>query len=59
MIYVLDSSELKKVILREFHVKLYSSHPSYQKTPIVVKRYYYWTNLKRDAANFVARCFDC
>ena len=30
-IYVLGSSELKKVILREFHVKPYLGHPGYQK----------------------------
>jgi len=27
MIYVSDNSEIKKVILREFHVKPYSGHP--------------------------------
>jgi len=31
MIYVLDRSELKKVILREFHVKPYSGHPGFSK----------------------------
>ena len=28
-IYVSDNSEIKKVILREFHVKPYSGHPGY------------------------------
>ena len=54
-----DKSELKKVILREFHAKPYSGHLGYQKTLIVVKRYYYWPNLKRDVVEFVARCFEC
>ena len=40
-IYVLDDSDLKKAILREFHAKPYSSHPDYQKYLIVVKRLYY------------------
>jgi len=57
-IYVPDKNELKKVILREFHAKLYSGHPDYQKTPTAMKRYYYWLNLQRDVAEFVARCFD-
>jgi len=57
-IYVSNKNELKKVILREFHVKSYSGHPGYQKTLIVMKRYYYWLNLKRDVAKFVTRCFD-
>lgn len=58
MICVLDSSELKKVILRDFHAKPYSVHPGYQKTPTTMKRFYYWSNLKRVVAKFVARCFN-
>lgn len=59
MIYVLDNSEIKKVILREFHVKPYLGHPAYQKTLTTMKKFYYWTNLKKDVTKFVARCFDC
>ena len=58
-IYVPDSSELKKVILREFHAKPYSGHPGYQKTLTAVKRYYYFPNLKTGVSEFVAKCFDC
>jgi len=43
----------------EFHAKPYSGHQGYQKTLQVVKIFYYWLNLKRDVAEFVARCFDC
>ena len=49
-IYVLDNSELKKVILREFHAKPYLGHPGYQKTLTAVKKFYYWPNLKKDVA---------
>lgn len=58
IIYVPNKSELKKVISREFHAKPYSGHPGYHKTLTVVKKFYYWTNLKRDVAEFVARCLD-
>ena len=57
--YVPDKNELKKVILREFHVKPYSGHPGYQKTLTTVKRFYYWSNLEGDVTEYVARCFDC
>lgn len=40
MIYVLDSNELKKLILREFRFKSYSGHPGYQKTLTIVKKFY-------------------
>lgn len=59
MIYVRDSSELKKTVLRVFHVKVYSGHPRYQKTLITMKKFYYWLNLKKDMADFLARCLDC
>ena len=52
-IYVPDNSELKKVILREFHAKHYLGHPGYQKMLTAVKRFYYWPNLKRDVVEFV------
>ena len=58
-IYVPYGSELKKVILREFHAKSYSGHPGYLKTLIGVKRFYYWLNMKRHVAELVARFFDC
>lgn len=58
-IYVPDNNELKNVILRDFHEKTYLGHPGYQNTLTIVKRYYYWRNLKRDVAMFVERCFDC
>jgi len=56
--YVPDNSELKKVVFKEFHVKPYSGHPGYQKTLTAEKIFYYWSNLKRDVAEFVARCFN-
>ena len=59
MIYVRDNNELKKVILREFQVKPYLGHPGYQKILIALKNFYYWPNLKRDVAEFVAICFYC
>ena len=40
-IYVLDNSELKKLILMEFHVKPYSCHLGYQNTLTVLKKLYY------------------
>ena len=48
--YVLNYSELKKIILREFHAKPYLGHPGYQKTLTVLKKFYYWSNLKNEVA---------
>lgn len=59
MIYVPDDSELKKLILRKFHVKPYSGHPGYRKTLPVVKKLYHWMELKKEVSDLVARSLDC
>ena len=57
-IYVPNDSEIKKIILREFHANPYSGHPRYQNMLIVVTKFYYWPNLKKEVAKFVAICLD-
>lgn len=57
-IYVLNCSELKNLILREFHAKPYSGHPRYQRMLTAVKKFYYWSNLKKEVVELVARCLD-
>eukprot|EP00253_Pinus_taeda_P028875 PITA_28875 len=58
-IYVPNYSELKKLILMELHVTPYLGHPEYQKTLAMVKKFYYWLNLKKEVVELVARCLDC
>ena len=53
---MLNCSELKKLTLREFHVKPYSGHLGYQETLKTVKMFCYWLNLKKEVAEFMARC---
>jgi len=57
-IYLSDINELKNLILSEFHAKTYLGHPKYQKMLTTVNKFYYWLNLKREVAKFVARCLD-
>lgn len=59
MIYVPNCSELKNLILREFHAKPYSGHLGYQKTLTMVNKFYYWPNMRKGVVEFVARCLDC
>ena len=58
IIYVSVDSDLKKIILREFHAKLYLGHPGYQKTLTIVKKLYHWPKLKKEVTKLVARCLD-
>eukprot|EP00253_Pinus_taeda_P025427 PITA_25427 len=57
--YKYTYSELKKIILSEFHAKPYSSHPRYQKTLMVMKKFYYFPNMKKEMVEIMARCLDC
>lgn len=58
MIYVSDDSGIKKLILREFHVNPYLGYRRYQKMLTIMKKLYYWLNLKKEVAEFVARSLD-
>jgi hypothetical protein len=59
IIYVPNSQELKNMILREMHNVPYAGHPGYQKTIAVVKSQYYWPGMKKEVADFIARCLEC
>jgi len=59
MIFAPDSSELRKLILREFHVKPYSGHLGYENTLKIIKKFYYWLNMKKEVVEFVDKCLDC
>ena len=50
-IYVLNCSDLKKLVLRKFHTKPYSDHLGYQKTLTAVNKFYYCLNPRRKWQN--------
>jgi hypothetical protein len=37
----------------------YARHPGYQKTITAVRDQYYWPGMKKNVANFIARCMEC
>jgi hypothetical protein len=47
IIYVPNSQELKKLILREMHNVSYVGQLGYQKIFAVVKSQYYWAGMKK------------
>jgi hypothetical protein len=59
IIYVPNSQELKNLILREMHNVPYAGHPGYQKTIAAVKSQYYWPGMKKEVADFIAKCLEC
>jgi hypothetical protein len=58
-IYVPNSQELKNMILGEMNKVPYAGHLGYQKTIAAVKSQYYWSGMKKEVADFIAKCLEC
>jgi hypothetical protein len=58
-IYVPNSQELKKMILREMHNVPYVGHLGYHKTITTIKRQYYWLDMKKEVEYFIVKCLEC
>jgi hypothetical protein len=46
------------MILREMHTVTYVGHLGYQKTIAVVKSQYYWSGMKKEVVEFIAKCLE-
>jgi hypothetical protein len=51
--------KLRKEILDEAHKTQYTVHPGSTKTYQDLKKIYWWSSMKRDIAEYVARCSTC
>ncbi|KAK1629506.1 hypothetical protein QYE76_003821 [Lolium multiflorum] len=51
--------EIKEVILREAHQTPYSIHPGSTKMYMDLKELFWWNNMKREIAQYVAECHTC
>ena len=58
-ICVPQSDELKAAILEEAHKSRLSFHPGMTKMYQDLKRSFWWYGMKRDVAEYVARCLTC
>jgi hypothetical protein len=58
-ICVLDIARIKEVILKEAHETPYSIHPGSTKMYMYLKELFWWNNMKRKIAQYVAECHTC
>jgi hypothetical protein len=58
-ICVPNVKELKDKILREAHESSYSIHPGWNKMYHDLKATYWWYDMKRGVAEYVALCETC
>ena len=54
-----DSSVLRKQIMNEAYTAPYRMHPGSIKLYQDLKSFYWWLAMKRDTAEFIARCLTC
>ena len=57
-VYVPNVHELKLMILKEMHNVPYVGHPGYQKIVVAVKSHYFWPGMKKEIAEYIARCME-
>ena len=54
-----DNSELKKKIMKEAHSMPYTAHPSCTKMYQDLRNTFWWTNMKREVAEYISQCLTC
>jgi hypothetical protein len=58
-IYSPSSGELRNLVLKEMHNVPYVGHPGYQKTITIVRSQFFWLRMKKDVADYIAKCMEC
>ena len=58
-VYIVELGNLRNLILLKAHKAPYLAHLGVKKMQADLKQHYYWPRMKRDIADFVARCLEC
>ena len=58
-LYIPNVPKIKLLILNEIHKTPYSGHPGYHKTITMLQKDYFWSNMKNELAEYIAKCFEC
>ena len=58
-LYMPSIPEIKLLILNEVHKSPYSGHLGYQKMITMLRKEYFWPNMKNTVAKYIARCIEC
>ncbi len=58
-VYVPNSRDLRRYVLKEMHDVPYVGHHGHQKTLVVIRIDYFWPGLKKDLAVYIAQCMEC
>ena len=57
--YLPDDQPLKREVLQEAHESRFTTHPGSTKMYRDLKDFYWWSNMKKEVAEYLARCLEC
>ena len=58
-VYVPNSGDIRKMVLKEMHNVSYVGHLGYLKTITTIRKWYYWPGMKNDVVKHIAKCMEC
>jgi hypothetical protein len=58
-LYIPKCDDLKRFIMDELHKRPYTGHPGYQKMITTTRKLFYWTGMKNDIVDYLAKCIEC
>ena len=50
ILYIPNSTDIKLTVMDELHKRPYSRHPRYQKMITMIRKDFFWTNMKKEVA---------
>jgi hypothetical protein len=56
--YIPNCDNLKRFIMDELHKIPYTGHPGYHKMITATRKLFYWTRLKKDIVDYLAKCLE-
>ena len=59
ILYIPNCDDLKRFIMDELHKRPYTGHLGYHKMITATRKQLYWPGLKKDLADYLAKCLEC
>ena len=57
--YIPNIVEFEQKIMDELHKTPYSGLPGYQKMITMIKKYFFWPNMKKEVTEYLAHFLEC
>ena len=58
-LYVPRTGELRRKLIQECHDTLWVGHPGWKKTYALIKKGYFWPNMRDDIMQYTKTCLIC